>query len=141
MSAAFDDGQDPRDLSLEELLKRLANETGTLVRQEIALARVEMREKAEAGRAGAALIGGGAVLALMAAGALTAMLVLALATVMPGWLAALIVTVVLGLVAALLAKSGVAAVKRALPPVPEESMDKAKEDVRWVTTHATSEKR
>ena len=139
MSAGYD-ADDPRDLPLDELLKRLASETGTLVRQEIALARAEMREKAEAGRAGATMVGGGALLGLMAAGALTAMLVLALATAMPGWLAALIVTVVLGLVAALLVKNGATAIKRAMPPVPDRSIDKAKEDVRWVTARARSER-
>jgi hypothetical protein len=139
VSAAFDD--DPRQLPLEELLKRLANETGTLVRQEIALARAEMREKAKAGGAGAAMLGGGLVVALMATGALTAMLILALATAMPGWLSALIVAVLFGLLAALLVRSGTTALKRAMPPVPEASMDKAKEDVRWVTAQARSEKR
>ena len=139
MSAAYDD--DARRLPLEELLKRLANETGTLVRQEIALARAEMREKAKAGGAGAAMLGGGLVVAVMAAGALTAMLILALATAMPGWLSALIVAVVFGLVAALLVRAGMTAIKRAMPPVPEASMDRAKEDVRWVTARARSEKR
>src|SRR4029079_11233412 len=56
MSAVYGAGDDPRELPLEELLKRLANETSTLVRQEIALARAEMREKAEAGKAGGAMI-------------------------------------------------------------------------------------
>jgi MFS family permease len=139
VSAAFDD--DARRLPLEELLKRLANETGTLVRQEIALARAEMREKAKAGGAGAAMLGGGLVVAIMAAGALTAMLILALATAMPGWLSALIVAVVFGLLAALLVRTGMTAIKRAMPPVPEASMDQAKEDVRWVTARARSEKR
>jgi VIT1/CCC1 family predicted Fe2+/Mn2+ transporter len=139
VSAAFDD--DARRLPLEELLKRLANETGTLVRQEIALARAEMREKAKSGGAGAAMLGGGLVVAIMAAGALTAMLIIALATVMPGWLSALIVAVVFGLLAALLVRTGMTAIKRAMPPVPEASMDRAKEDVRWVTARARSEKR
>lgn len=141
MSAAYGTGEDPRDLPLDELLKRLAKETGTLVRQEIALARAEMRDKAKAGGAGAAMVGGGVVVGLMAAGALTAMLILALATAMPAWLAALIVTVVFALAAALLVRSGTIAVKRAMPPVPEASMDTAKEDVRWVTAQARSEKR
>ncbi|HYG72719.1 MAG TPA: phage holin family protein [Actinomycetota bacterium] len=139
MSAAYDD--DPRQLPLDELLKRLANETGTLVRQEIALARAEMREKAKAGGTGAVMVGGGAVVALMAAGALTAMLILALATAMPGWLSALIVAVLFSLLAVLLVRSGTTAIKRAMPPVPEASMEKAKEDVRWVTAQARSEKR
>jgi len=142
VSATYPAGdENPRDLPLDELLKRLANETGTLVRQEIALARAEMREKAKAGGAGAAMIGGGVVVALMAAGAVTAMLILALATAMPGWLAALIVGVVFALAALLLVRSGTTAVKRAMPPVPETSMEKAKEDVRWVTAQARSEKR
>jgi hypothetical protein len=139
VSAAFDD--DPRRLPLDELLKRLASETGTLVRQEIALARAEMREKTKAGSAGAAMVGGGAVVALMAAGALTAMLILALATAMPGWLAALIVAVLFAIGAALLVRSGITAIKRAMPPVPETSIERAKEDVRWVTAQARSETR
>ncbi len=59
------------------------------------------------------------------------------------WLlvAAAALAVWLGLAAFLLVRSGVTAVKRALPPVPETSMEKAKEDVRWVTTQARSEKR
>jgi MFS family permease len=132
---------DLRSLPLEELLKRLAEETGTLVRQEIALARAEMQDKAKRAGSGAAMIGAGVVVALMAAGAVTATVILALATAMPGWLAALIVAIVFGLVALFLARGGLEAVKRAMPPIPERSMDKAKEDVRWVKTRARSEKR
>jgi MFS family permease len=139
--SADPDRDDLRSLPLEELLKRLAEDTGTLVRQELALARAEMQQKAKAAGSGAAMVGAGAVVALMAAGAITATLILALATAMPGWLAALIVAIVFGLVAVFLARGGIEAVKRAMPPVPERSMDKAKEDVRWVTTRARSEKR
>ena len=132
---------DLRDRSLEELLKKLGTETTTLVRQEIELAKAEMRDKAQRASKGGAMLGVAAVVGLMAAGALTAMLILALAAVMPDWLAALIVTVVLGLVAFFLMRSGTEAVKRAMPPVPTESIDKAKEDVEWVTARARSEKR
>jgi uncharacterized protein YacL len=129
-----------RSLPLDELLKRLANEAGTLVRQEIALARAEMREKAAAARAGGVMIGSGVVIGLMAAGAVTAMMIIALAIVVPAWLSALIVAVVLGVVAVALARSGAEAVKRAMPPVPENAVEKTKEDVRWVTARARSEK-
>ena len=139
--SAVPDRDDLRGQPLEELLKRLANETGTLVRQEIALARAEMRDKAKAAGGGIAMIGVAAVIGLMAAGAVTAMFILALATAMPGWVAALIVAVVLGLVAFVLIRRGTDTMKRAMPPVPQDSMEQAKEDVQWVTARARSEKR
>jgi fatty acid desaturase len=76
------------------LLSGLVDQTGLLVRQEMALFRAEMTEAmGRAGRGAAALAAGGACvfggfLVLLAAG------VLGLATVLPPWLAALIVGVV-----------------------------------------------
>lgn len=140
MSAAAD-REDLRAQPLDELLKRLANETGTLVRQEIALARTEMRDKAKAATGGVAMIAAAVTVGLMAAAAVTAALILALATAMPGWLAALIVALVLAVVSVVLVRVGRDAIGRAMPPVPEDSMNQAKEDVRWVKARATSETR
>ncbi len=75
-------------------------------------------------------------MALYAIGALTACLVLALATAVTGWLAALIVAAVYGVVAAGLALSGKSHVQRAVPPVPEQATESVKEDVQWTKTRA-----
>src|SRR5512133_483589 len=88
-----------RDRSVGELLKQLANETTTLMRQELDLAKAEMREKAGKAGPGFGMWGAAGVTALLSAGALTAFLILALDGVMPNWLAALIVGLVYAAVA------------------------------------------
>lgn len=84
------------------------------------------------------MLGGGFVAALAAAGGLTAAAILALATFLPGWLAALVVGVVLAAVAFGLAQRGKERVADAGPPVPEQTIETVKEDVEWAKTRATS---
>ena len=69
-------------------------------------------------------------------GALTACLILALATAVDGWLAALIVAAVYGAVAGVLALSGKSKVQQAVPAVPEQAVDSVKEDVQWTKSRA-----
>jgi hypothetical protein len=69
---------------------------------------------------------------------LTTTFVLALATAVAPWLAALIVTVVYGAIAGVLALQGKNKVQEATPPVPEQAVDSTKEDVAWVKTRAKS---
>jgi hypothetical protein len=85
---------------------------------------------------GAGMFGGAGLFGLYAVGALTATIILGLATVLPGWLAALIVTVVYAAIAGVLALRGKAQVKAATPPLPEQAVDTTKEDVRWLKTRA-----
>src|SRR3954463_3787485 len=85
-----------------ELLKQLANETTTLVRQELELAKAEMREKAGKAGPGFGMWGAAGVILLLALGSLTAFLILALDGVMPNWLAALIAGLVYSAIAGLL---------------------------------------
>ncbi len=59
---------------------------------------------------------------------------------MATWLAALIVAVVYGAVAAVLALRGKERVQHATPPVPEQTVDTVKEDVAWAKTRARSAK-
>ncbi len=84
------------DRSVSELVKQLSEQTSTLVRKEFELARAEMTEKGKAAGVGAGMFGGAALVGLMAVGALTACLILALAEVMDAWLAALIVAAGMG---------------------------------------------
>ena len=144
-----------------ELVKQLAHETATLVKQELELARAEATrlgegvltlarqelelakaELSENGRkaaAGAGLIGVAGGVALLGGGALTAFLILALDGVMPNWLAALLVGVTYAVVAAVLFSVGRSRVEEAAPLVPEKTIDSVKEDVQWAKTQIGSD--
>jgi uncharacterized membrane protein YqjE len=129
---------DPRDESVGALLSDLSSELSTLVRQEIDLARVEMTQKGKAIGQGAGLLGGAGVFGLAALGALTAMLIALLALAMPTWVAALIVTALWAIVAAVLAQVGRKKLKEATPPKPEQTIETIKEDVQWAKTQMQS---
>ncbi len=60
---------------------------------------------------------------------------------LPAWLAALLVTVVYGAIAAVLALRGRDKVKQAAPPLPEQTIETVKEDVQWIKTQTPSAKR
>jgi hypothetical protein len=130
-----------RDRPASELFRQLSDQTTTLVRQEIELAKLELRDKARTAGKGAGMFGGAGLFGVYAFGALTACVILALATFLPGWLAALIVALAYGAVAGVLAIRGKAQVKKAGPLVPEQAVDTTKEDVRWVKTQAQSARR
>jgi uncharacterized membrane protein YqjE len=134
------DTGDLRDRSLGELLKQLSQETTQLVHQELELAKAEIQQKGKQAGAGAGMFGGAGALGLAALGALTACFILALDLIMPAWLAALIVAVVYGIIAFVLVKQGQARMKRATPPVPEQTIETLKEDVQWAKTQARSAK-
>jgi uncharacterized membrane protein YqjE len=134
------DGDDLRDRSLGELLKQLSEETTRLVHQELELAKAELTQKGKQAGAGAGLFGGAGAIGLAALGALTACFILALNAIMPAWLAALIVAVVYGAIAAFLALRGRDKVRQATPLVPEQTIETVKEDVEWAKTQMRSEK-
>jgi uncharacterized membrane protein YqjE len=129
---------DLRDRSTAELLKQLSDQTTTLVKQEIDLAKAELSEKGKRAGIGAGMFGGAGVVGLLALGALTACIIAALAEVMDLWLAALIVAVVYAAIAGVLALQGRNKVQEATPPVPEQAQESIKEDVEWVKTRARS---
>jgi hypothetical protein len=136
--SAFRGEDDLRERSLPELMKQLADGTTTLVRQEIELAKAELSEKGRiAGQAGG-MFGVAGALALLAGGALTACLILALSIVIPAWLAALIVAVVYAIVAALIGRRAKERLDQAKPPVPEQAVETVKEDVEWAKTQTRS---
>ena len=123
---------------MPELLKDLSQQTTTLVRQEIELAKAEMTAKGKQVGIGAGAFGGAALVGLYAFGALTACLILALSTAVAGWLAALIVGVVYAAVAGVLALVGRNKTQAGAPPVPERAISSTKEDVEWAKTRAKS---
>jgi hypothetical protein len=136
-----DDAGDLRERPFGELLKQLSEETTRLVHQEIELAKAELTQKGKQAGLGAGLFGAAGAIGLLAAAALTACFILALDAAMPAWLAALIVAVVYGAVAAVLALRGRAKIRQAVPPVPEQTIETVKEDVQWAKTQTRSAKR
>ena len=129
-----------RERSVGELLKQLADETTTLMRQELELAKAEMREKAGKAGPGFGMWGAAGAMALLALGSLTAFLILALDGAMPNWLAALIVGLVYAAIAGLLYLRGKRKVDEAGSPVPEQAIETLKEDVQWAKHPTTSAK-
>jgi uncharacterized membrane protein YqjE len=124
--------QELQDQSFGDLAKRLSEQTAELVRKELALAQVELQEKGKRAGIGAGMFGASGLLALFATGALVATAILALATAVDGWLAALIVSVALFGVAGVLALAGKGQVEQATPPAPEQAIESTKADVDHV---------
>ncbi len=122
--------QAKEERSLGELFGDLARETSALVRQEVQLAKTEMTQKATAAGKNAGLLVAAGCLGFVGFQALVATLILALAQRMSPWLAALLVTVALFAVAAILAMKGVAALK-AGSLAPSQAVETLKEDAQW----------
>lgn len=117
--------------SLGELFSELASETGTLVRQEVALAQVELTQKAvSVGKNVGYLVIGGAV-GYAAALALIAALTIGLSHFIAAWAAALIVGAVVGTAAYLMISSALAALKKT-DFAPRETVETLKEDAQWL---------
>ena len=119
-------GSDP---TLGALVHDMTQQMSTLVRDEMRLAQAEMTEKGKRAGLGIGMFGGAGLVALYGVGTLLATVILALALVLPAWLAALIVTVVLFAVAGVLALQGKKNVSKATPAKPEEAIEGLKEDV------------
>jgi uncharacterized membrane protein YqjE len=136
--AADNNSNDLRERPTGELLKELSDSTTTLVRKEIELAKAELGEKGKKAGLGAGMFGGAGLFGVFAFAALTTCIIVALDSAMPLWLAALIVAVVYGAIAGVLALQGRNKVQEAGPPVPEQATESVKEDVQWAKTQARS---
>lgn len=122
--------------SAAELVKQVSEQTQRLIRQELALARLEISDKVKHAGIGAGMLAGAAFVGLFGAGTLVAVLVLVLATAVDAWLAALIVAVALLALAGVLAVAGKGQIARATPPAPEQAIESVKTDVEEIRAHA-----
>ncbi|MBA2309174.1 MAG: phage holin family protein [Pseudonocardiales bacterium] len=120
------------DTSLPDLVKRLASEGTTLAKQELEVATAELRETAEKAKATGKTLGVTAVIGLIAVSALTTAAVLALALVVPGWLAGLIIGVPLAIIALIMGLRAKAKIME-IATVPERTMQSIKDDLDWVS--------
>jgi uncharacterized membrane protein YqjE len=121
---------DSRDRPIGELVKELSSQTSTLVRQEIELARAELQQKGKLAGKGVGMLGGAAMAALLALGALTAGLIALLDREMATWVAALIVMALWAVVALVLATAGQKSLQKATPPAPQ-TVETVKEEIQW----------
>lgn len=123
---------DQEQPSLGDLFSDLSTQASLLFRQEVQLAQAEMTRKATRAGQNAAYVVLGAVVAQAAFLTLIAGLVLALATVMDGWLAALLVGIVLAIVAALMVRFGLNKLKE-IDPAPRQTIQTMRENKEWLT--------
>ena len=127
---------DLRDAPIGDVVNEVKAQASTLVGQELKLAKAEMAGKAKDVGIGAGIAGGAGYVAYLASIAFMLCLIFALAEVMPEWAAALIVTVVLGIVAALLALTAKKKLQQAGPPIPEQTVESVKQTVQTVKEEA-----
>jgi len=117
--------------SIGDLFTELAAETGTLVRQEVALAQAELSTKAASVGKNVGFLAVGGAVGYAALLAVLAGIIIGLSNFMSAWMAAILVGVVVGIVAFLLISSAITALKTANLK-PEESVESIKEDARWL---------
>jgi uncharacterized membrane protein YqjE len=114
------------DVSLGTAAKLVAEKASTIARLELELASLELKKKGAALGVGLGLAFAAVAVGLYGIGFLFATIAAGLAEAMPVWLALLIVTIGLLLVAAILALFAVRSLKRGTPPVPQQAIDEAK---------------
>ena len=122
-------GRDERTLG--ELFSELAQETSTLVRQEVNLAKTEMSQKASRVGKDVGFLAAGGVVAYAGLLAILAGVIVLLGQVIPMWLSALLVGLVVVAVGYFLIKKGLDALKRE-DLAPRQTMETLKEDGQWI---------
>ncbi len=124
-------GRSPEETSVGQLISEISDDLSTLFRQEVELAKAEVRQEARKAGKAAGMLGGAGFAGYMVALLLTLALVAALSNVMdPGW-AALIVAVVWAIIGAVLYVTGRQRL-RTVSPVPRQTVDTLKEDAQWL---------
>jgi len=118
------------DRSLGELFAALASETSTLVRQEVELAKTEMTQKATRVGRDVGTIGAGGAIAYAGFLVFLAAVVLGLGQLIPLWVSALLVGILVIIVGFVVVQTGLGALKRA-NLTPRETIQTLKEDAEW----------
>lgn len=116
---------------LARLISDLSNQLLRLVRDELQLAKVELTDSARQAGFGIGLFGAAGILALFGLAGLIATAIIALAMVLPWWLAALIISTAVLVVAGVLALAGRSRARKAPPPA-EQVIASVKTDVDTV---------
>jgi hypothetical protein len=120
------------DASIGQLTSQLTEQLSRLVRDEMALAQLEAKQRAKRFGLGLGMFGVGGVFLFFGASAAIAAAILALAIVVPAWLAALIVAGALMFLAGIVALTGKKSIERGSPPMPTEAIRSVREDAAVV---------
>ncbi|MFF2307296.1 phage holin family protein [Streptomyces sp. NPDC058128] len=118
------------------LVSRASQQMSELVRAEMQLARAEMTQKGKRYGKGGGFFGATGIIGLLGLQALTAACIAALALVLPVWASALVITAVLGILAAVTGLAGRKQIARAGTPAPEHTIDSVKADVAEIKEKA-----
>ena len=133
----------PQDQSLGELFGRVTSDMSTLVRQEMQLAKIEIKQEVRTASKAGGLLGGGAFAGYVALLFLSAAIALFIAAVLPDSMTPmsrqvigfLIVGALYGIAAAVLLSKGKDQLDK-VDPVPHQTVETLKEDVQWAKTQA-----
>ena len=120
------------DEPLGALVHQLTEQVPELIRSELRLAQAELAEKGKKAGIGIGMFSAAGLLGFFGLALLLTTAVLALDLVMPAWLAALVVALLVLAGAAVAALTGKNKVAAATPPAPERAIDGLKEDVATV---------
>jgi uncharacterized membrane protein YqjE len=123
---------------LGDLLQLLATQATALVRQEVELAKTELREKKAKAEPAIKLFTIAAVFALVTLSAVTTLLIAVLSYVIPGWVAALVIAILAAAGTAILVQLGRQELRKVGPPILEETVATLKEDLEWVKAQRIS---
>ena len=126
-----DKSEEVAETSIGDLIGNISNDLSQLFRQEVELAKAEL--KAEASKAGqaAGMLGGAGFAGYLTVVLLSFALVFGLANVMDAGWAALIVAVIWAIIGAVLYANGRKKLK-AVDPTPHRTVDTIKEDASWL---------
>ena len=128
--AEFDPTRPRDERSLGDIVSDVTQDLTTLIRQEMDLAKTEMKQEVAKVGKGAGMLGGAGLAGWFLLLFLSLTLMYGLDEVMSRWIAALIVAVLWAIVAAVLALTGKKAIKEANPQLPE-TQQTLKEDAAW----------
>lgn len=131
----------PEDQSLGELFGRVTSDMSTLVRQEMQLAKVEIKQEVRTASKAGGLLGGGAFAGYVALLFISVAISLLIANVLPDSMSQmtrqligfLIVGLLYGIAAAVLLSKGKEQLDK-VDPMPHQTVDTLKEDVQWAKT-------
>lgn len=113
-----------------DAIRDLVDDLRELLQQELRSAQDELAGKARVASEGVLLLSVAVVLGALAAGTSTVMIMRMLERALPPMTAAAVATIVFAAAAAVLARIGLAEVRRALPLVPEQALDELREEIR-----------
>jgi uncharacterized membrane protein YqjE len=135
---ALGGGNDP---ALGDLFRQLAQDSATLVRQEMALAKAELKTNVKSVARDAVMVGVGGILALVGAMVLLAAVVVAVGDALDNyWLGALIVAALFLIVGGLLAMSNLKKLKQE-EVAPTRTLETLKEDKQWLQSEIKQARR